>query len=138
MAFPDAIGEIAVRGRVAELDRGGDADVRETRQVGGIGSCVCSMRWRRSSGRQTEAVASKASSAARLAASPIACTPTGQPASAASLTISASRSLEVISSLRIIHLTHRVYGVGGIGRTTRDPASGRRRAGSVPWRHGSG
>ena len=56
------------------------------------------MRWRRPSGRQASAVASKASSAARLAASPIACTPTGQPAAAASRTISASRSLEVIST----------------------------------------
>ena len=61
-------------------------------------SCACSMRGRRPAGSQASRVASKASSAARLAASPIACTATGQPASAPRRTTSSRTSRELIST----------------------------------------
>ena len=47
-------------------------------------------------------------------------------------------NLRDVPRRRIIHLTHRVYGVGGIRRTACERASRRRRAGSVPWRRASG
>ena len=56
------------------------------------------MRWRSPRGSHASRVASNASSAARFAASPIACTATGQPASAPRRTTSSSTSRELIST----------------------------------------
>ena len=36
MSLPDAVGQVAVGGRVAELHRGGHAELREAGQLGGV------------------------------------------------------------------------------------------------------
>ena len=59
---------------------------------------MCSMRWRSPSGCHASRVSSNASSAFWFARSPIACTATGQRASAARRTMSASSSRVVIST----------------------------------------
>ena len=67
---------------MAELDRGGHAELAEAGNVLLGESCACSIRCRSPSGAHSPRVSSNASSASRFARSPIACTATGQPARA--------------------------------------------------------
>ena len=75
---PEALRELAVRGRVRELHGAGDAELGEARQSSGARSCACSIRCRSPRGAHASRVASNASSAFRFARSPIACTATGR------------------------------------------------------------
>ena len=72
----------------------------------------CSIRWRSPSGLHTPRVASKASSASRLARSPIAWTATGQPAAAPARMISASSPPLVIRNAPTPLMKEIGYGAG--------------------------
>ena len=78
---PEALGEVAVgraRARTARSTRSRAAAKRGRSSA--VRHCACSIRCRRPLRSQASRVASNASSAFRFAWSPIACTPTGQPA----------------------------------------------------------
>jgi len=49
-------GKVAVRRGVAELDRCGDPESAEARQISGASSCACSMRWRKAERLQSARV----------------------------------------------------------------------------------
>ena len=77
---PEALGEVAVGRRVAELHRRGDAELGEARHV--LRREQLRVLDPRGAGRAaatSSRVSSNASSASRFARSPIACTATGQP-----------------------------------------------------------
>src|SRR5262249_51257855 len=92
---PEALGEIAVGGRVRELHRAGHADCREAAEI-----LLCQALGVLDPLAEAERlpVAANASSASRLARSPMACTATGQPARAPARITSASSSPVVIET----------------------------------------